>query len=121
MSKVGKIAAILFLISLLFLFCGCEKPEPRPRVKFGKGQKVIHRATEKEGYVINPAYDYNRSLGWTCVVYFYVTQEEIEEWKKVPINITIKYDIEIDGGQLKMCEHVYESMLEPAADDYRKY
>ncbi len=70
MSRVGLLV-ILFLTS--FLFCGCDKPEPRPRPKFGKGQKVIHRATSKECYVINSTYDYTESVGWTCAVYSYMT------------------------------------------------
>ena len=121
MSKVGKTAVILFLISLFFLFCGCSESEPRPEPKFGKGQKVIHRATNKECYVINPTYNYSEQVGWTCAVYFYITQEDIEEWKKAPLSTPIDCDIDVDGGQLQMCDHVYESMLESAEDDYGRY
>lgn len=116
MNRIGLLAVIA-----LFLFCGCEKQEPRSEPKFGKGQKVIHRATDKECYVINPTYEYDERLGWTCAVFYYITQEELNEWEESLPDVGGKHSLDIDGGKLKICDHTYESMLEPAEDDYRKY
>lgn len=38
-----------------------------------------------------------------------------------PIDAARNNSLDIDGGQLQICDHVCESMLEPADDDYRKY
>jgi len=123
--KLFLALAVLVLVFLLFLASGCSKSEPKPEPKFKNGQKLIHTGTQKEFYVINAQYEYDWSTGWKVCCYSYdITQEEIDNFseifEKMGAKISDEY-LDISGGKLRTREFLYESALEPAEKDYRRY